>query len=410
MNNKSNDKLISNLILKKSTSYLRISIITFLMSLILVSTCCILFINQYLQVKSDFLENNNTHIITITSSNSPNNKNELDKLYFNSKNELEHMLEKNFINSKFSIFNEYQLNIGLEDTLGDTKYIYSVDNDGSIVFDDTLTDDTLYGIGTSNENKPINLVIPKIISNSNGLTSNESYVCEMNSIDNIKGNNALNFSDNTLNKNYVSFNTYRKIIENMFDTTWDDFSSNYDKDFSYGINSIYKIHIYVDEISQVKKIASFITNNGYNTTYMLNAFDNFDMSLKNTFNIAIIFILIIFSMTATNLILSIKSYLKIQQKDMGILKQFGYSNKRIYKIFKKNLSKMFNILAFIILIYSNIIGLIFIDIQNYKYILGLTVILVLTVFGINKLIVITILRNYINKDILKLIKYNKEFE
>ena len=66
----------------------------------------------------------------------------------------------------------------------------------------------------------------------------------------------------------------------MFNTTWDD--------FSYGINSIYKIHIYVDEISQVRKIANFITDNGYNTTYMLNTFNNFDVSLKSTFNILII--------------------------------------------------------------------------------------------------------------------------
>ena len=67
----------------------------------------------------------------------------------------------------------------------------------------------------------------------------------------------------------------------MFNTTWDD--------FSYGINSIYKIHIYVDEISQVRKIANFITDNGYITTYMLNTFNNFDVSLKSTFNILIIF-------------------------------------------------------------------------------------------------------------------------
>lgn len=64
---------------------------------------------------------------------------------------------------------------------------------------------------------------------------------------------------------------------------------NYDKDFSYGINSIYKIHIYVDEISQVRKIANFITDNGYNTTYMLNTFNNFDVSLNSTFDISIIF-------------------------------------------------------------------------------------------------------------------------
>lgn len=68
MNKAKNTPVISRLILKKSNSYLRISILLFIFSLVLIASSAVYFINQYLQVDKDFLSNDNTHIIEITTS------------------------------------------------------------------------------------------------------------------------------------------------------------------------------------------------------------------------------------------------------------------------------------------------------------------------------------------------------
>lgn len=406
MSNKLIDKKISKLILKKSTSYLKVSVITFFISLILISTCSILFINQYIQVKNDFLENNNTHMITITSYNS----NELNKLYFYDKEKIQDNINKKFKDLKFSIFNEYQFNIGLEDDKEKINYIYSIDDEGKRIFEGDLKDNTIYKVENSNKSKSTNLKIPIVNINDDGIESNSEYLYKMNVIENIKNNNPLNLNDIHLDKGYISFNTYKKIIEKMFNMTWKEFHINYDKNYNYGVNSIYKLHIYVDDISNVREVANLINDMGYNTTYMLNAFDNFDESLKNTFFISIIFLIIIFIMTIINLILSFNSYLKIQQKDMGILKQFGYSNLRIYNIFKFNINKIFYILLITILVYIGLISPIFIDIKNFEYIFMLILALITIIFIVNKLVLWFILNHYIKQDVLKLLKFNKEFE
>ena len=58
-----NNKKISRMILRKSNQFLKISIAFFAFSLVLLSTFLTLFVNQYIQVERDFIDNDNTHIV-----------------------------------------------------------------------------------------------------------------------------------------------------------------------------------------------------------------------------------------------------------------------------------------------------------------------------------------------------------
>ena len=56
-------KYVARLLIRKSGRFLKISILLFAFSLILISIFLTLFLNQYLQIQKDFLENANTHMI-----------------------------------------------------------------------------------------------------------------------------------------------------------------------------------------------------------------------------------------------------------------------------------------------------------------------------------------------------------
>lgn len=58
---------ISRIIAKKTSLYLKISMSLFVLSLILLTTAVTFVQQQYIQLKKDFVDNANTHIISITS-------------------------------------------------------------------------------------------------------------------------------------------------------------------------------------------------------------------------------------------------------------------------------------------------------------------------------------------------------
>ena len=57
---------ISRIIAKKTSLYLKISMSLFVLSLILLTTAVTFVQQQYIQLKKDFVDNANTHIISIT--------------------------------------------------------------------------------------------------------------------------------------------------------------------------------------------------------------------------------------------------------------------------------------------------------------------------------------------------------
>lgn len=328
-----NYKKISKMILKKSNKYLKISVALFAFSLIFLSTFLIMFINQYMQVKRDFIDNDNTHIIEVSYEEHQNN---VCELKFSDLEDMDIEIKANFKDLQYDIVKEYQLNFGIEDENHNTMFIYGLsDNASKFLNGVELKNDNIYQ-NTANVEYII-LKIPIIFADKNGLTSNDivSYQLKNNSID-LK-NTIFNSYKEQKDRAFVNFETYKKIIEQAYNINWDDFEHQFDIKNIFGIQAIHKVFIHINDLNQVEKIATIIDNMGFATNYTFKSFDNFSESMNNTVFIFIILVFTILAITIIYMILSFNSYLKVQQKDMGILKQYGYSEKKIHKIYSRNI-------------------------------------------------------------------------
>lgn len=403
---KINYKKISKMILKKSNKYLKISVALFAFSLILLSTFLTLFVNQYMQVKRDFIDNDNTHIVEVFYAENQNN---VCELKFSDIENIDREIKANHKDLQYDIVTEYQLNFGIEDENHNTVFIYGLSDNASRLLNGVeLKNDNIYQ--NTADNEYTNLQVPVISTDGNGLISDDivSYRLKNNTI-NLE-NTIFNSYKEQKDRAFVNFETYKKIIEQAYNINWNDFEQQFNKENIFGIQAIHKMLIHVSDLNQVEKVAKTIDSMGFATNYTFKSFDDFAGSMNNTVFIFVILVFTILIITIIYIILSFNSYLKVQQKDMGILKQYGYSEKKIHKIYSRNINSIFIKVFGFITIFSAVIGLVFIGFKDAGYILSILGIVSLLQYIINRVIVHVLLKSYTKKNIIDLLKKSKEFE
>lgn len=397
---------ISKLLRKKTNSHFKISLTMFIISLILLSTSLVFLINQYNQLERDFIKNNNTHVIEITSLSISDK--ETSYLKFSDMDLIKKNLTGFIEREDYKIFKESMVNFGVSDKKGISYFISGIDDEAFLLFG---IDNDKKGVGYSrsyDEEEKV-LDIPKIEISTEGFTGDghKEYPLE---IKRINGDTSpLELYEFDTEKMYVNMDTFREIIKIMYDLDWNDFVSEYDSTNKFGIQGIYKIYVYVNDLNNVDSIAEIINDLGFNTNYTFKSFENFSNSISNTVLIASILICIILLITSINIILSFNSYYKMQRKDIGILKQFGYSQNVIYKIYSRTLNLTFLIIMTVIIIYTIFIGMFFI---KYNYLKSIMFIFCFMVFILYIIcfIIRFLLKKYCKENIISLLKKSKEFE
>lgn len=401
-----NKNYVSKLILKKSSKFLKVSIFLFAFSLILISSFLALFFNQYIQIKKDFVDNSNTHVIEVTLAENGNTVKELD---FNDLETITNAISSELPDVSFTGINEYQLNLGIEDNNGNVYFLYAIENTGAkfLGFDE-LKENCIYSSDINEDTLSLN--IPIVSVHNGGLTSNKRETTEFTVEHNISSNNPLSIYESATSKSYISLDTYKNIIEICFGLSWEDFVADYNSNNSFGVQAVYKIFIYVDDIQSVEDVAKIVVNEGYCTNFTFKSFDNFDSSMRNTLLISALLVLIVFIVTSANILLSFNSYLKVQQKDMGILKHYGYTSCDIRKIYSKNINRIFFLMSIFISLFIVVVTIIFINTDILIYLLIIVASVLIPLYVVNRIVVLYILRKYSEQNILDLIKTNKEFE
>lgn len=401
-----NSLVISSIIAKKTGIYLKASLIFFLSSLILLSSILIFYSQQFYQIKKDFLENINTHLIEITHLKDSDNQYTVYNLSFDDEKYIRNLLSYEISNSKLEVYNQYFINFGISDNNSNTYFIFALD-------DKYFNKVGIYDINNIglyfSENSEQNLIlkIPIIENTENGYVSYNAKEYEIKAIpfsNNIKPLDNLNRDDEIL---FLSIETFKDIIEIMYQISWEDFINNYNS-INYGINLINKIYVYVNDLDLVKNIANKIQNNNYEVSYTLSAFENIKTSINNTLYIFIIMIIFITLISMINTITSFRRYIFSMSKDIGILLHYGYNRKMVFRIYSILILKPYFkvllglvlyhlLLSFIVLKEYFIIGLIFIPLL----IILISIILSILLYTINTIC---------KKDILYLLKNSKYIE
>lgn len=402
-----NRNYVSKLILKKTSKFLKISICLFAFSLILITLFLNVFFNQYLQMKKDFVDNDNIHIIEISTFQV--NKSFSRELNFDDKNIISKLITDYNNEIDFTVINEYQLNFGIENDSGDVFFLYGLDDFGAKFLNkDILKDNYLYSSSLNVDKTTLN--IPIIQINEGGLSSNTVQPVQFSVDSDIPSKTPLSIYETALEQTYISFNTYKHLIERIYNIKWDNFVSKYNTDNKFGIQAIYKIFVYVENIKNVNTVAKILYENGYSTNYTFKSFDNFDQSIKNTIFISGALITLVFIIASIYIILSFNSYLRVQQKDMGILKHYGYTKQQIRKLYSHNINIIFAGMSIFMLIIIIGVTMLLINTQLIKYIFIISACVYFPMFIINRIISYFMLNIYVKKDIYTLLKSSKEFE
>lgn len=400
-----NEKQISKIIAKKTNLYLKFSIILFVLSLILLSSSFLFVQQQHKQLKKDFVDNANTHLITVNRKIA-NNSNITQSLTFSDEQKIQELVGSS---QNSYVYSEYSIAFGMCDENGNNYFIKGIDNEIISRFNIEKI-----GIGEALSNsqtqkEKIVLQIPIIDVENGGFNSHSAATMDMQLIPLSKEITIFDEFDSIPNIIFVNTETLQTMISTMFETSWENFKHNYDEDNPYGMELIESIHVYIDDLDNIKNTAKLLKTNGYEINYVLGAFEDLQNSLAKTYSIYGILLLFILIITGVNIIISFSSYLCSMQKDMGIFRHYGYSESRVYNIYKSLIIKPYIKISIFMLFYTLILSMILLHSQFLTPFI-LTFVLIMVFIGLVLIILLKSLHTLCKKNIIVLLQKSKEFE
>jgi hypothetical protein len=398
-------KSVGKIIIKKSIKTYRRMIIIFLLIFLVISAYLSFYVVSISNNNKNFYNNKNAHIIDIEGKTV---NNVFCKLNQNDVDEINNILNKSKEDYKLSTI--YKLSSGiLNSTDQNGVILYGIDeNFASTISEKFIFEDDVFY--SDQDIKKMKLIIPQIVFTKDGNVISDSY-CEKE----FDVNNIESLVDNPLLKDFYSMNTYDMPVVIMTNHTFfdilklmlynEDEDVNKDQSNLYDYISIEKVYVYVDHISSLNSIVTNLDDSGFYIRYAFDSFENFskDLTLENILYHLILIVILFLS--GAYIILSYKNYMKSQQKDIGILKLFGYKEEDIYRIYSFTLYRLF-IIHFTLISVFNIATCIhsiqvFLTIEFVESILTIILILVIKM---------SVIKGIVKKNILSLLKYDKEFE
>lgn len=396
---KCNDNYTAKMILRKSGNYMRLSLIIFITMISLVSFSILFYLSYSEDNTKNYSANEIVHVLSVNGKFEDNTYRELKAT---DKQNIVNLIKKEKINATAEFF--YSFTGAL---INDEKMvlIIGVDkNSEHYIVDGKMEDDVLYTDDFDSDKLIINIPCMKI--DEEGNVSSDSLVNKEYRRKNAIKNKVINYFSHgfeELKKVYVTEKSYKDIVHIARE-------KDINKNDVIEESLIDAAYVNVEDLNDVDGIAKKMEDEGYDIEYTFSAFDAMGASIQKNgimFFMMIIFLLIVASI---NLGLSLMSYIDMSRKDMGVLKFLGYNDNRIFKIYSRNINRIF--LALAVVAEVCIVTLTFATIENN----GVSVIIAMTIGMIGLLIILNILvnvfylKNVIKKNLLFLIKETKQFE
>ncbi len=401
-----NQKMLSKILSNKVRGYVKIANISFTLSIVLFAIVVIFVWNQYQQIKINFVDNEKTHIITISGQTTSNGYVAVNN---NFKKEIISALDKADALKGCECFSIYQFITmpAVQELPGETVAVFSIDKNGEKYWlsGTTMEDGCIY---TTKENSGMFTILVPTVEEIDGnlyFGDEKSYQMKA-SLLNEKDIYAHLYDEAyQLTEFYISFNTFKELYE--YATGYSISTDSVDEDF--GMSSTYEIVIYVKDITKVENVAKILNDQGYTTNFVFASFEDLGESLGTSFIVMLTLSASMMIVTFIILLLSWKNYVSLLSKDIGILKQMGYQDKFIKKVYDASIKKNFIISFVLIFIVTIITSVIVLGIDQYAFILSLIFVIAILFFISYFVISYFFLGSLIKKNVLQLLK-GKTFE
>lgn len=404
---KNNLRCVSKIIVKKSNGYLKVSLTIYVFILLSFSTVFLVSMKQRIQEQRNFDDNAKVHTIAIQSK--------VDSDYTVRTVTAEDislikkiLLEEGYDETSYMLGPVYGITSGVIDYDTDEPYvIYGIPRESRwLMNNEVMRNDILYM--RSGDYSDANLFVSIFTEESGGIAAKDAKLFLMKKYP-IEASLLRLFEEKHvgLNYAYVTDETFATLFStmNQEQITAADLVSE-----KLNYNTIDKLYVYVNDLYCIEKVAEILEDSSYQITYTLNAFDSLGASMKESRLFELLLMILLLVLTVVIVVLSFQSYLRIQQKDMGILKFFGYSKTKLRTIYRYYMDQMFFKIFLIVTICTIVIGVICLPMSCFYYVFLAVLILACVLFLTERIVVIGVLNRMLDKDILQLVKISKEFE
>lgn len=387
------------LILKKTSNYLRNSIIMFVLTIICFIYGCMFYVSNQQNTKENFITNENVHMIQIMGNIEKNQYKELSQEDIS---KIQKIIEEKKIDmDEIPIYKMTGISSG-DDYESICIYGVSCQN-AKYVCNTSMEDNVLY-IREDEVKDRISINIQEVKEDEDGNIHTDTMNTKEYRISNVLKSRTssaiIDMEDEQfVDYAFVTMNTFQSIQQLVFT---DETENIYDL--------LETIYVDVESVYDVDKCAKLLEENGYLIEYTFDDFDAMSTTIKkSTLFLNLLLIIMVFS-ASVNLLLSFGDYLKLQQKDIGILKFYGFSISNVMKIYKGNVNRIFRVCELFAAIACMIMGKL-LQLKNWWIVSGgMLIVVIIGMLFLRFMVNHIILKRIVTKDVLILVKETKEFE
>ena len=348
---KSNYKNVENIIMKKTSIYLKNAILIFLITIASFIFGVLFFWNQMKENEKNFMENERVHFIHIIGKVE-------DKTYSTLTNEDIDKIKdiEQDVTNKFDEVVMYEFVGAVEELTEEPVKVVAIDKMNSKYLSKDEMKENVFYTNEPIEGSSYTLFCPKLESDEqDNITSSENVKIQYDLKNVIKSEDESGILDirNSMESLPMVYVIHESMLSILQKAGMVDVGLEHIQDATnIGPKDIF---IYIDDIYDIDKCAGKLQDNGYMINYVFDNFDSFSDSLKKSTIFIISLVVMLLITSAFNVLLSFNNYLKVQQKDMGILKFFGYSEKQIYSMYKGNIRKIFILCFGVLTVYTIVV-------------------------------------------------------
>lgn len=308
------DASCAKLILKKSGGYLRISIM-FLVSVVITSIIGLLYARQYFQFEKDFLTNIALRTF-IVEKNLDLSTNRMGRLYQQDVVRIGSLLKEKYPNEEFSVIPVYR-NSAVS-LFGRYVRLYGIDPKHSFIIGlENMEDNVLYTVSNMQDTVPLEISVVKI--EENGFEAGENHTKSMKTSTGVSKNSPV-LSDDLMRDSdmeycFVTTKTFEEIIPITLDGRAKSIKEALE--MSASLVEIRSIYVVAENILMLNPAYSHLIAHNYRSYAKIDVFEDFSETISVSYLVYFCSSFVLLIMTTVNIILSFRSFYRVQQKDMA---------------------------------------------------------------------------------------------
>ena len=306
------DASCAKLILKKSGGYLRISIM-FLVSVVITSIIGLLYARQYFQFEKDFLTNIALRTFVVDANYG---ENRIGRLNQEDVEQISRLLKEKFPNEEFSVIPVYR-NSAVS-LFGRYVRLYGIDPKHSFIIGlENMEDNVLYTVSNMQDTVPLEISVVKI--EENGFEAGENHTKSMKTSTGVSKNSPV-LSDDLMRDSdmeycFVTTKTFEEIIPITLDGRAKSIKEALE--MSASLVEIRSIYVVAENILMLNPAYSHLIEHNYRSYAKIDVFEDFSETISVSYLVYFCSSFVLLIMTTVNIILSFRSFYRVQQKDMA---------------------------------------------------------------------------------------------